>query len=72
MEPLEDQFDETGEQMAPNVIVGKHKVDDPEMLRPYLAYLPLQVIRETLKRTTQSAKAIVKFPFVKYIASRFA
>ena len=72
MEPLEDQFDVTGEQLAPNVIVGKHKVDDPEKLRPYLGYLPLQVIRETLKRTTQSAKAIVHFPFIRHIASRFA
>jgi hypothetical protein len=68
----DDEFDETGEQMAPNVIVGKHSSDDPEKIRPYLGYQPIQVVRETLKRTTRAAKAIIRLPFIRHIAARFA
>ena len=72
VQPAEDKFDKTGERVKPTVIVGKHTTDDPEKIRPYLGYLPIQVVRETLKRTTRSAKAIIRFPFVKHIALRFA
>ena len=68
----DDKFDKTGEQMAPNVIVGKHTSDDPEKIRPYLGYQPIQVVRETLKRTTRAAKAIIRLPFIRHIAARFA
>ena len=69
---IPDSMDETKEQQAPTVIIAKHKVEDAEKLRPYLAYLPIKVIQETLKRTTQAAKAIVYFPLVRHVASRFA
>ena len=65
-------MDETKEQNAPTVVVAKHKTEDAERLRPYLAFFPIKVIQETLKRTTQAAKAIVSFPLVRHIASRFA
>ena len=38
MEPIID--DETLPQTAPTCVIAKHKEEDPEKLRPYLAYLP--------------------------------
>jgi hypothetical protein len=51
---------------------AKHKLDDVERVRPYLAWLPARVVTETLKRTTQLAKAVVRYPMVRHLKSRFA
>ena len=69
---ISEEIEEPKSQEAPTVIVAKHKTEDAEKLRPYLAFLPIRVIKETLKRTTQAAKAIVSYPLVRHIASRFA
>jgi hypothetical protein len=53
-------------------IRAKHQLDDIERVRPYLAWLPAQVVTETLKRTTQLAKAVVRFPMVRHLKSCFA
>ena len=56
--------DDSLPQNAPTCVIAKHKEEDPEKLRPYLAFLPRQVILETLKRTTRLAKALISFPLV--------
>ena len=67
-----EEIEDPKPQEAPTVIVAKHNTEDAEKLRPYLAYLPIRVIKETLKRTTQLAKAIVSYPLVRHVAARFA
>ena len=41
-----------------------HKTENLEGYRKYLAYLPLQVVTETFKRTTQLAKSMFSYPLV--------
>ena len=47
-----------------------HKDLDPSYLQPYLGYRPVSVIQETLKRTTQLAKMVIRHPMRRHIKSR--
>ena len=51
-EVQEDEIGDDNRQEAPTCVMAKHKPIDSERLRPYLAFLPLRVIQETMKRTT--------------------
>ena len=44
---------------------------DIEKLAPYFAYRPADVIRNTLRKTTQLATSIVHFPLRRHLKSRF-
>ena len=70
--PMDDEFDEPIKQTAPTVIIAKHNTSKPETLRKYLAYVPVNVVKKTLEKTTQLAKAVTSFPLVRHVASRFA
>ena len=52
-----------------------HRTDykslDPELVQPYLAYRPLEVVKKTLEKTTQLAKMIVRFPLRRHVKARF-
>ena len=39
-----------------------YKGIDPSLLRPYLGYKPLDVIKKSLTKTTQMARMIIKHP----------
>jgi hypothetical protein len=47
-----------------------HKDLDPAQLQPYLGFRPSKIIRETLARTTQLAKMIIRYPLRRHIKSR--
>ena len=63
-EVQEDEVGDDNRQEAPTCVIAKHKPMDNECLCPYLAFLPLQVIQETMKWTMQLAKAAISFPLV--------
>jgi hypothetical protein len=44
---------------------------DPQLLRPYLGYRPLNVIKKTLQKTTQMAKMTIRHPMRRHVKSRF-
>ena len=44
---------------------------DPKEIQPYLGYRPLDIIKKTLKQTTQMAKMIYRAPLRRHIKSRF-
>ena len=48
-----------------------YKLLDPELIQPYLAYRPLEVVKKTLEKTTQLAKMIVRFPLRRHVKARF-
>eukprot|EP00934_Nitzschia_sp_Nitz4_P000636 Nitzschia sp. Nitz4//scaffold500_size4614//80//4514//NITZ4_009238-RA/size4614-augustus-gene-0.0-mRNA-1//-1//CDS//3329553583//636//frame0 len=50
---------------------AKHFLEDVEKVQPYLGFAPKRIISETLKRTTQMAKAVIRFPMVQHVRSRF-
>ena len=50
---------------------AKHKVENPERLRKYLGFISLKAVKETLRKTTQLAKAILSYPLVRHRKSRF-
>jgi hypothetical protein len=47
-----------------------HKDLDPALLRPYLGYRPLEIIKATLAKTTQLAKMVIRYPMRRHIKSR--
>ena len=47
-----------------------HKDLDPEILRPYLGYRPLKIIKKTIQATTQLAKMIIRYPMRRHMKSR--
>ena len=47
-----------------------HKDIDLELLRPYLGYRPLDIIKKTLHATTQMMKMIIRYPMQKHIKLR--
>jgi len=51
-----------------------HRVDhsqvDPEVLRKYLGYRPLEVVKNTLKNTTQLAKTSITYPLQRHFKAR--
>ena len=74
--PPNDEFDDAQDENVSEPVHYKrvratHKTDNPEGLRKYLAFLPLRVVKETLKRTTQLAKTIFAYPMVRHKKSRF-
>ena len=44
---------------------------DPKILKPYLGYRPIDVIKKTLKLTTQTAKMCIKYPMKRHVKSRY-
>ena len=44
---------------------------DLDSLRPYFGWRPVDVIRETLKRTTQLAANVIHYPLRRHLKSRF-
>ena len=48
-----------------------YKALDPEVVQPYLAYRPLEVVKKTLEKTTQLARMIVRFPLRRHVKARF-
>jgi len=52
IEPANDGFTETGEHMTPNEMMGMHMSDDLERIRPCFEHQPIQVVKETSKRST--------------------
>jgi hypothetical protein len=44
---------------------------DYDMLSPYFAYRPHDVIQHTLRQTTQLAKSIIHYPMQRHLKSRF-
>ena len=54
-----------------NMHKAKPEKFDHEKLKPYFAHHPVEVIRHTLRRTTQLAKSIIRFPMRKDFKSRF-
>ena len=44
---------------------------DPRLLRPYLSYRPLEVVKKTLEVTTQMAKMVIRHPMRRHVKSRF-
>ena len=47
-----------------------HKELEPSYLQPFLGYRPINIIQETLKRTTQLAKMVIRYPMRRHIKSR--
>ena len=54
------------------LVHATHDTRNPEILRRYLAYFPLRIVKETLARTTQLAKTVGSYPLVRHVKSRFA
>ena len=48
-----------------------HKDINPNLLRPYLGYRPLDITKKTLDRTTQMARMIIRQPMRRHIKARF-
>ena len=74
--PMEDEIavsleHEVSEPIKHKLVRAKHNTSNPESLRKFLAYFPLRVIIETLKRTTQLAKTTFSYPLVRHVKSRF-
>ena len=44
---------------------------DPRLLRPYLGWRPVDVVKKTLAKTTQMAKMIIRHPMRRHVKSRF-
>ena len=44
---------------------------NPILLRPYLGYRPIDVIKKTLEKTTQLARMIIRQPLRRHVKSRF-
>ena len=47
-----------------------HDQLDPAQVAPYLGYRPLDVVRETIRTTTQLAKMIIRYPMRRHFKSR--
>jgi hypothetical protein len=47
-----------------------HQELDPRKLQPFLAWRPLEVIKETLKCTTQLARMCIRYPLRKHLKAR--
>ncbi len=47
-----------------------HEVD-PERLRPYLGWRPRKVVEKTLQKTTQLARAVIRYPLRRHVKPRF-
>ena len=47
-----------------------HEEIDPMYLRPYLGNRPVSVVKDTLRKTTQMAKMIIKTPMSRHIKAR--
>ena len=48
-----------------------HKDLDPQKLRPFLGFRPIDIVRKTLSNTTQYARLIIRYPFRKHVKARF-
>ena len=48
-----------------------HQDIDPRLLRPYLGWRPLPVVKKTLEKTTQMVKMIIRYPLRRHVKSRF-
>ncbi|MEM7375684.1 MAG: hypothetical protein AAF587_44235, partial [Bacteroidota bacterium] len=77
IQPCDGEFpNEMEEQVSPptlqKLVKATLDTSNPETLRPYLAYMPIRVVKETLSRTTQLAKTMMSFPLMKHVKSRFA
>ena len=59
-------------QDKPRLVRAKIDTTNPEKLRPFLAWLPLRVVKATLEHTTQLAKTMASFPMTRHVQSRFA
>ncbi|HEY8522855.1 MAG TPA: hypothetical protein VIL14_03760, partial [Nitrososphaeraceae archaeon] len=44
---------------------------NPALLRPYLGYRALEIVKKTLDRTTQMARMIIRHPLRRHVKSRF-
>ena len=49
-----------------------HHEIDPKDLRPYLGWRPTQDVKKTLKKTTQLAMMVIRYPLRRRIKSRFS
>ena len=47
-----------------------HENVDPRKLQPYLGYRPLDIIKATIKNTTQMAKMVIRYPLRRHYKSR--
>ena len=47
-----------------------HKDLDPNLLKPYLGFCPVEIIKATLAKTTQLAKLVIRYPMRRHIKSR--
>ena len=47
-----------------------HQAIDPRLLRPYLGWRPIDIIKKTLLRTTQMAHMILRTPLRKHVTSQ--
>src|SRR5688572_19017040 len=48
-----------------------HQDIDPMHLRPYLGWRSLEVVKKTLKNTTQMAHMIIRYPLRRHVKSKF-
>jgi hypothetical protein len=48
-----------------------HKDLDPQKLRPFLGFRPIEIVRKTLANTTQLARLIIRYPLRKHVKARF-
>ena len=48
-----------------------HKDIDPALLRPYLGWRPLKIVKRTLARATQMARMIIRQPLRRHVKARF-
>ena len=49
-----------------------HQSLDPAKLQPYLGWRPVKVVKETLRKTTQLARMVIRYPLRRHIKSRFS
>ena len=48
-----------------------HKDIDPVLLRPYLGWRPVNIVKKTLAKTTQMARKIIRQPLRRHVKARF-
>ena len=48
-----------------------HKDIDPVLIRPYLGWRPVNIIKKTLAKTTQMARMIIRQPLRRHVKARF-
>ena len=72
-EDLDNYFDP---QLVPPILKSKYTTSVPNKqhltrLEKYFAYRPPEIIKKTLERTTQLAKAVIRFPLRRHMKARF-